>query len=92
MDNMEDISQSPEVLEFYQWLAEINPHLELGEVPELEPFTPEELEQLEEAGRAYAQELLEQDAIPELGDIDLEERFLEHEPALDVEKNIDFDR
>ena len=92
MDNMEDISQSPEVLEFYQWLAEIDANTDLGDIPEPEPLAPEELERLEEAGREYAQELLERDAIPEVGDIDLDERFLEYEPAIEVDVDIDIDR
>lgn len=91
MADMNHVSQSPDVLAYSQWLAEIEQQPNFDDIPPFEPLEPEELERLEEAGRDYAQELFEQGAIPELGDIDLDERFLESEPAVDREIDLDFD-
>jgi hypothetical protein len=88
---------SPEQVEFYQWLGELGqdtPLSDLVEQPdsaEAPLFEPEELERLEELGRAYAQELFERDAIPDMPPMDMDERLLEPEPMLEFDQDLDFD-
>lgn len=92
---MEEMHLSVEQEEFYQWLEQLDmdrPLAELVETPEvLEPphFEPEELQRLEMLGREYAQELLDRDAIPALPPMDLDARFLEPEPTIDLDHDID---
>ncbi len=80
---------------FFYWLDHLDQQnvpsdlVERLETQEPLSFEPGEIERLEELGKELAGELFDRDAIPELSDMDMDERLLEPEHGQELEHDLD---